>query len=160
MAEGTVLQTMSGATLAISVTLPATYDASGYGATGMTYTTIGQVEDFGEHGGQANVSTFVAVGDGVIQKFKGAVDYGSLNLVLGCLPSDSGQDLIESAFASKNRYSVKLTYPARTGESTGEIHYLDVLVSKRLWQDGSVDNVRKLSTTLDVCRAPVVVAGT
>jgi len=159
MAEGTVLQTLAGATLALSASLPATYDAAGYGATGVAFTTVGHVEDFGEHGGQKSVSTFTAVGDGVVQKFPGSVDYGDLNLVLGCMPSDAGQDLIETAFASKNRYSAKIAYPARTGESTGEIHYLDVLVTKRVWQDGSVDNVRKLTTTLAICRAPVVVAG-
>lgn len=160
MAEGTVLQTMSGATLGISATLPATYDAAGYAATAMVYTTAGSVEDFGEHGGTANVSRFVAVADAVVQKFKGAVDYGSMNLMLGCMSSDTGQDLIDTAFASKNRHSVKISYPLRTGESTGEIHYLDVLVTKRTWQDGSVDNVRKVSVTFEVCRAPVVVAAT
>ena len=159
MAEGTVLQTMAGATLSLSASLPATYDAAGYGATGVTFTAVGQVEDFGEHGGEAQVSTFTGVGDKTVQKFKGSVNYGALNLVLGCMPSDAGQDLIEAAFAGDSRYSAKIAYPARTGESTGEIHYLDVLVTKRVWQDGSVDNVRKLATTLEICRAPVVVAG-
>lgn len=159
MAEGTVLQTMSGATLAISASIPATYDAAGYGATGVAFTTVGHVENYGEHGGDANVSTFTAVNDGVVQKFKGSINYGALNLTLGCMSSDAGQDLIDTAFASRNRYSVKISYPARTGESTGEIHYLDVLVTRRTWQDGSVDDVRKLSATFEVCRAPVVVAG-
>lgn len=158
MAEGTVLQTMSGATLGISASLPATYDAAGYAA--LTYTTAGSVEDFGEHGGSANVSRFVAVNDSVVQKFKGSIDYGSMNLTLGCMSSDTGQDLIDAAFASRNRYSVKVTYPTRTGESTPEIHYLDVLVVKRTWQDGSVDSVRKVAVTFEVCRAPVVVAAT
>lgn len=160
MSEGTVLQTMSGATLGISASLPATYDASGYGATSITYTTVGSVEDFGEHGGQAQVSNFVAVADGVVQKFKGSIDYGSMNVMLGQVSSDAGQDLIDTAFASKNRYSIKVTYPSRTGESTAEIHYLDALVTKRAWQDGAVDNVRKVSVTLEICRAPVVVAAT
>lgn len=160
MAEGTVLQTLAGATLALSANLPATYDASGYGATAVVFTTVGHVEDFGEHGGEANVSQFIAVSDGVVQKFKGATNYGALNLMLGCMSSDTGQDLIDTAFGSKNRYSLKVTYPVRTSEATGEIHYLDILVVKRVWQDGSVDNVRKLSATFEVCRAPVVVAAT
>jgi hypothetical protein len=36
----------SGTTYAITATLPATYDAAGYGATTITYTTIGKVESF------------------------------------------------------------------------------------------------------------------
>lgn len=158
MAEGTVLQTMSGATLGISASLPATYDATGYNA--LTFTSVGHVEDFGEHGGEKQVSTFVAVADSVVQKFPGAINYGSLALMLGCMSSDAGQDLIDAAFASRNRYSVKVTYPLRTGEATAEIHYLDVLVVRRTWQDGSVDNVRKLAATFEICRAPVVVAAT
>lgn len=160
MAEGTILQTLAEATIAISASLPATYDAAGYAASGITYTAIGQVEQYGNHGATTAVSTFTAVADGVKQKFKGSVDYGTMNLMLGYLPSDGGQDIIEAAVASKNRYSVKISYKARTGESTGEIHYLDVLVTKREWQDGSVDDVRKLSVDFDICRAPVVVAGT
>lgn len=159
MAEGTVIQTLSGASLSLSASLPPTYDAAGYGGTTMTYTAIGSVEDFGEHGGQAQVSNFIAVDDGVVQKIKGSVNYGSMNITCGQVSSDGGQDLIDTAFASKNRYSAKIAYPARTGETTGEIHYLDVLVTQRVWVDGSADNVRKLKATFEICRAPVRVAG-
>ena len=160
MAERTVLQTVAGTTVAISASLPATYHAAGYGATGMTYTAVGSIEDVGEHGGSAAVSEFVGVGDAVVQKFKGPKNYGSMALMLGQMSSDTGQDLIDTAFESQSRYSVKLTYPLGTGEATGEIHYLDVLVTRRTWQDGAAANVRKLAVTFEVCRAPVVVAAT
>lgn len=160
MAEGTTIQTLSGATIAISASLPATYDSSGYGATSITYTAIGNVEDMGEHGGNAQVTEFTPVDTGVVQKIKGSINYGSMSLMVGQVSSDAGQDIIDAAFASKNRYSVKIAYPVKTGETTGEIHYLDVLVTKRVWQDGSANTVRKLSATFEVCRAPVVVAGT
>ena len=160
MAERTVLQTMSGATIGISATLPATYDAAGYGATAMVYSTIGQIEDHGSHGVKSNIVTFAAVADAVLQKYKGVKDYGTETIVVGCLPSDAGQDIAEAAAESQNRYSVKITYPARTGESTGEIQYLDVLVTKREYQDGAADAIRKLSVTFEVCRKPVVVAAT
>ena len=160
MAEGTVLHTMSGATLAISASLPATYNAAGYGASGITYTTVGEVEDFGEHGGEKAVSTFTGVGDSVVQSFPASINYGALSVIVGHLPSDSGQDLVNTAFSSRNRHSLKITYATRTGESTPEIHYLDVLVTKRVWQDGQVDNVRRVSITFAVCRATVVVDAT
>lgn len=160
MSERTILQTMSGAALAISATIPATYDAAGYGATGIVYTEVGQVEDFGEHGVEAALSTFTAVKDSTVQKIKGAKDYGMKSFVLGNLPSDAGQDIIETAVESTNRYSVKITYPLGQGESTAEIHYLDVLVMKRRWQDGAVGNVRKIAADMAVCRKPTVVAAT
>jgi hypothetical protein len=160
MAEGTVLQTMTGTTVALSATLPATYDAAGYQATGTTYTTLGVVESVGPHGGSKNVATFTPVADGVVQKFAGSINYGTLALTLGYLPSDSGQDLIDTAFGSTSRYSVKLTDPSRTGESTPEYRFLDVLVVQREWQDGGADDIRRLNVTFEICRAPVRVAAT
>ena len=160
MAERTVLQTMSGATIGISATLPATYDAAGYGATAMVYSTIGQIEDHGSHGVKSNIVTFAAVADAVLQKYKGVKDYGTQTLMVGCLPSDAGQDIAEAAAESQNRYSVKITYPVGTGESTPEIHYLNVLVGSFEWQDGSVDNILKVSMDFAICRKPVVVPAT
>lgn len=159
MAERTAVQTMSGAVLSISATLPATYDAAGYGATAVSYTVVGEVESFGEHGATANVATFTPVSTAVTNKLKGAINYGTKSFVLGALPSDAGQDIIETAVTSKLHYSVKIAYPAGAGETTGEIQYLDVLVTRRVWQDGSVDDVRKLAVDMEVCRAPVLVAG-
>lgn len=159
MSERITNQTMLGAVLSISASLPATYDAAGYGATAVAYTAVGEIENFGDHGVTANVAKFTPVASGVVQKLKGSKDYGTLNLILGNLPSDAGQDIIEAAVESTNRYSVKIAYPPGAGEATGEIHYLDVLVTKRVWQDGSVDDVRKLAVDLEVCRKPVVVAG-
>ena len=160
MSERSTLQTQSGATLAISASLPATYDAAGYGATAMSYTTAGQVENFGNYGVRANVSTFTAIADAVVQKFKGSKNYGNATFTLGYLPSDAGQDIIETAVESQNRYSVKITYPLGAGESTNEIHYLDVLVTAREFQGGTADEVRKLSVDFAICRKPVIVAAT
>ncbi len=160
MAERTSIQTLSGATLAISASLPATYDASGYGATGITYTLVGEIEDFGSHGVRKNIVEFTNVADSVVQKLAGAKNYGTKSLMLGNVPSNAGQDIIETAVESTAHYSVKVTYPLGAGESTNEIHYLDVLVASREYQDGSVDGVRKLAVDLAICRKPVVVAAT
>lgn len=160
MTERTTVQTLLGATIAISASRPATYDAAGYGATGMTYTTIGQVENYGTHGLKAQVNTFTPVATGDTTKLKGSKDYGQMAMVLGCLPSDSGQDLLKTASASTSRYSIKLTYPVGEGESTGEIHYLEVLVSSFENVDGDANAVRKVNTTLELCRAPVIVDAT
>jgi hypothetical protein len=158
MPERSTLQTMSGAVLAISANVPASYNQAGY--TALSYTPVGEIENYGNHGASAGVSTFTPVASGVTAKFKGSKNYGTMNLVLGALPSDLGQDIIEAAIESNNRYSVKITYPAGAGETNGEIHYLDVLVTKREWQDGSVDDVRKIAVDFEICRKPVVVNAT
>lgn len=159
MAEGTVLQTMSGATVAICATLPDTYDAAGYQSTDLVFSNIGQVETHGNHGATANVATFTAVADAIVQKFKGSKNYGTMNLVVGALPSDAGQDIAEAAMESQNRYSVRIAYPLRTGEATPEYHFLDVLVTRFEWQDGSVDDLRRVNIDFEVCRKPIVVGG-
>ena len=53
-----------------------------------------------------------------------------------------------------NHYSVCITYPDT------EKHYLDVLVSKYEYADGSVDSTREINCTLEICRAPVIIAAT
>lgn len=152
MAAHTTVVTNSGTTLAISAGLPATYDAAGYGATTITYTTVGEVEDHGSHGVTSNVITFITVDTAVVSKAKGSKNYGTKSIMLGNIAGNAGQVICKAASESNNHYSVKVTY------ADGEIHYMDVLVSSYQYQDGSVDANRKISMTLDLCRAPVIVA--
>ena len=152
MAARTVVGTISGATLAISASLPATYDASGYGATTITYTTIGEVENFGNHGVTATITEFTPIATAVVAKMKGSKNYGTMSMALGSIPSDAGQAIITTASESTAHYSAKLTYP------DNEIHYLDVLVAKDEYQDGSVNDAMKRSVDFAICRAPVIVA--
>lgn len=160
MAEGTILQSMAGTVLAVCATLPVTYDAAGYADTDLVFTAVGEIEDHGGHGVQANVLQFTAVDDAIVQKFKGSKNYGTKQLVLGNIPSDSGQDILAAAAESNNRYSIKITYPLRQGEVTNEVHYLDALITSFSYQDGPVDSLRKINVGLEICRAPVIVAAT
>jgi hypothetical protein len=160
MTARTTTQTMLGATLSISASLPATYDATGYGATAMTYTEIGQVENFGNHGENAQVSNFVPVKTGVVFKHKGSRDYGKMSVMFGDVPADAGQVICETASGSQAHYSLKIVYPLGDGEATNAKHYLDVIVTKAETQDGDVNAVRKYGVDFDICRVPVKVAAT
>lgn len=152
MAERTVIESMAGAVLAISASLPTTYDAAGYTDTDLIFTAVGEVENYGNHGMTAAVTPFTPVDTSVVTKVKGSKDYGSMQITLGCLPSDAGQDIIETASESNNHYSVRITYPDTSK------HYLDVLVSKFENVDGSVNDVRKISVQFEVCRKPIIIA--
>lgn len=160
MTARTNIQSTSGAVLSISAARPVTFDAAGYGDTDLTFTAVGEIEDHGSHGVQAQVITFTNVADAIVQKLKGSKDYGQKNLVLGHVPSDAGQVILAAAAESQNRYSAKITYPLGDGEVTPEIHYMDVLVVSREFQDGSVNNVRKVAVGLALCKKPVEVAAT
>ena len=148
----TVVQSISGATLAISATLPATYDQAGYESTDLVYTAIGEIENYGNHGVTATITEFVQVDTAVVAKIKGSKNYGMMALAVGSIPGDAGQAILETAAESNSHYSCKLSYP------DGEVHYLDVLVAKKEYQDGSVNDVSRLAVDLAICRKPVVVA--
>jgi hypothetical protein len=151
MAAHTAAASFTDTTYAISAGLPATYDASGYGATTITYTTIGKVESFPEFGSERQINEFEPI-NGAVEYLKGTARYGSGDMVMADVPADAGQVILKAADASANHYSMKITYP------DGEIHYLDVLVSKwKLTQAGS-GQVMKRTAGINVCKAPVVVA--
>ncbi len=160
MTARTNIQSLSGAALALSANRPVTFDSVGYADTDLTWTTVGEVENFGNHGMNAQIIEFTAVADAIVQKLKGSKNYGTMQLVLGNIPANTGQILVATASESQNRYSARITYPLGDGEVTPEIHYLDVLVASREVQDGSVNDVRKLAVALAVCKKPIEVSAT
>lgn len=139
------------ATYAISATLPATYDAAGYAATTITYTTIGKVESFPEFGPDQGINEFVPIA-GDVEYTKGKTRYGNGPMVVGDLPADAGQVIVKAAAASSNHYSIKVTY------ADGEVHYLDVLVAGWKLNSASEGQHLKRTAQLQLCRAPVIVA--
>lgn len=151
MTQRTIINSAAGATLAISASLPATYDAAGYGATTIAYTLVGEVENYGSHGVTATITEFTPIDTSVVAKVKGSKNYGTKSLTLGSIPGNAGQVILKAASESTSRYSVKITYPDTS------IHYMDVLVSKYEQQDGAVNDIQKISCDLAICRAPVIV---
>lgn len=149
MVARTDISGLLGATLAVSASLPATYDAAGYAA--LTYTTVGEVESFGNHGATSVVTTHLPVATGVTAKVKGAIDYGKKSFVMGSIPVDGGQVILDAASKSRAHYSIKITY------ADTSVHYLDVLVSKFDRQDGATNDVMKVAVDCDVCRVPIIV---
>ncbi len=152
MTARSVVEALAGATLAICATLPDTYDQTGYESTDLVFTPVGEIENYGNHGVNATISTFIPVDTAVVAKVKGSKDYGNMALMIGNLPSDAGQAIVKTASESNAHHSVKITYP------DGIVHYLDVLVHKFEYQDGSVNDVQKISVEFAVCRKPVEVA--
>lgn len=151
MAAHTAAASFTDTTYAICATLPATYDADGYAATGLTYTTIGKVESFPEFGSQRNVAEFRPI-SGAVEKSKGSPNYGGGPMVMADVPADAGQVIVKAAEASANHYSIKITYP------DGEVHYLDVLVASWRLTQAAEGGFMKRTADLQLCKAPVVVA--
>lgn len=151
MTAHTSTASFTDTTYAISASLPATYDAAGYGATTITYTLIDRVESFPEFGATREINKFTPI-KGAIEYSKGVAEYGSGPMVMADMPADPGQVILKAADASANHYSMKITYP------DGEIHYLDVLVSSWQMSQAASSQFMKRTATINVCKAPVVVA--
>ena len=151
MAAHSAAASFTDTTYAISAGLPATYDAAGYAATTITYTTIGRVESFPEIGATREVNKFTPI-SGAVEYLKGTAEYGSGDMVLADMPTDVGQVIAKAAAASSAHYSMKITYP------DGEVHYLDVLVSSWKLSQAQSGGVMKRTATISVCKEPVVVA--
>jgi len=160
MTAPTVVQSLTGAVLSISATLPDTYDAAGYQSTDIIWTAVGQIEDHGAHGGTKTITEFIPVDTGDVAKVGGSINWGNKSLMLGNLAGDAGQILLRTALANRNtHYSFKIVY-SDTGATTPETHFLDALVAKFENQDGSANSVRKAAVDLAICRQPVIVAPT
>lgn len=153
MTAHTDVATHTAATYAISAGLPATYDAAGYAATTITYTSIGKMAKFPTYGSRRAVTNFPMISEG-IAKIKGAADYGGGDLMMADVPADAGQVILKAAEISSNHYSLKITY------ADGEVHYMDVLVHAWELSEGAEGAAMARTAAVAICRAPVVVAAT
>ena len=151
MPAHTAVASHTDAIYAVSASLPATYDAAGYGATTITYTVIGKVSDFLMYGSSRNINEFIPI-TGAVEFTKGAPRYGNGDMLMGDIPADVGQVILKAAEASSNHYSLKITYPDT------EVHYLDIIVAAWTLSAGKEGLPMIRTATIGVCKAPVVVA--
>lgn len=120
MAASTTSFSSAGTTLHIDDALPATFDSTGYAA--LTWTAGGEVVNMGEFGAVYSLITQELLASRVVKKFKGNVNYGSLQLELGRAPGDAGQVLLIAGLASDASYSFKVTLQDGTKQYfTGKI---------------------------------------
>lgn len=112
--------TQNGTTLGTSATLPATYDAGGYGA--LTFTGIGEVIDFGELGKVYTVVASQVVGRDYPEKKKGTYDIPDVTLTVASQTADAGQVLVKAALDAVASYSFQLALPSGdTASFTGKV---------------------------------------
>ena len=114
------VSTSAGSTLKISAGVPATFNVAGYAA--LTYTTIGEITNFGEFGREFTLVTHNPVANRGTVKFKGSFNEGALTLQLGLDTDDAGQILAKTASGSDNNYAFELT------TQNGDIYYFQAQV--------------------------------
>jgi len=114
------VSSMNGATIGISATLPATYNAAGYAA--LTFTNIGEVLDIGELAKTYNLITHQTVGRNYPEKIKGTFDIPNVTLTIGKIAADGGQVALQTALAASSSYAFVITLPSgSSGSFTGKV---------------------------------------
>jgi len=136
------VNTALGATLKISASTPATYDAAGYAA--LSYTKIGSVENIGAVGVTQEIVTFTDLETGILQKFKGTKDGGSPSLTIAQDTDDAGQILLKTALASQSAYSTLLTFP------NGDKFYFMSMITSMPVTVGGANDIPKVECTLAI----------
>jgi hypothetical protein len=108
MASGA--QTTAGSTIALSASLPTTYDDNiTTGFPSLTYTLVGDVTEIGEVGKEYNLVTHNPIGDRKTYKFKGNYNNGSQSLSMASVPTDAGQIILLAAVSSDTSISAVVT---------------------------------------------------
>lgn len=138
------VKTAAGTVIALSASTPATFDAAGYAATGMTYTAIGEIVDGGSHGRSYATVTHNPIGSRGTQKFKGSYNEGTKTLQLALDSDDAGQIMLKTALAADADYSFKVTYPG------GDVDYFQAKVMSYVKATSSVDSVVSATVGLEI----------
>jgi len=105
-----------GGFLSVSAATPATFDAAGYVA--LTFTEVGEASEIPEFGAVHEVVRFTPLKTGIVNKFHGGKDFGSITIPMGLDTADAGQIILLAALASKAAISFRET------RSDGSIRYV------------------------------------
>lgn len=134
-------------------------DATAYAA--LTWTAIGEVENLGTFGDVANLITFTAISDSRVRKMKGSYNAGSMEVVCGRDPLDTGQAALVTASGTKYTYNFRVTANDKLdANDTNSIWYFGAKVMSGAVNLGSVDDVTKLNATLEIDTAITYVVAT
>lgn len=142
--------TASGTKFYIGSQVTDAVDTAGEFAS-QTWTEIKNVETFGEFGDESSAVTFSSVGDGRVQKAKGARDAGSLAVTVGLVPDDAGQLAIIAAEGTNKNYAFKMELPdAPTDQFTNTVNYFRGLVMSKRLNVGGNDNVLRRTFNIGI----------
>lgn len=133
----------TGTCISFSAAHPATLTEAGF--TALTWTPSGEITNMGELGGTAEVAKFTTVCDGKVNKRIGPMDSGSQNLEMAFVRGNAAQTILETAFASRAKVSVKVVYPGGA-----DIDYYEAYVASQKRRIGGATDLLALNATLEI----------
>ena len=134
--------TSAGTDISISSALPATYDATAFGA--LTWVSIGEVTELGEFGRVYNIVKLNLLKDRRTVKRKGSYDDGTIAAQMARVPDDAGQTILVAAVNSDNSYSVKVTL------QDGTKFYFSAQISSYTTNVGNVDQITAATVNFEI----------
>ena len=141
------VQTLVETTISVSATLPATYDAAGYGA--LTFTAVGQVTDWTAGGQVYNVVTSNPIAQRSTDKYKGTYNNGADTITVNRDDDDAGQVIILAALTDDADYAFEVTYQDGTIDYfTGKVVSFDTVA-------GGADSIVQKTISLERTRSTV-----
>jgi len=141
------VQTLVETTISVSASLPATYDAAGYGA--LTFTAVGQVTDWTAGGQVYNVVTSNPIAQRSTDKYKGTFNNGTDSITVNRDDDDAGQVIILAALTDDADYAFEVTYQDSTIDYfTGKVVSFDTVA-------GGADSIVQKTIQLERTRSTV-----
>lgn len=137
-------QTALGLTLAVSAGEPATYDIAGFAA--LTFIDVGDVETVPEFGGSSQVIEFINITTGLVQKFKGSFNAGSLSVNLGRDITDVGQIVLKDGAVPTDNTVHSFSFT----ETGGDIIYVTGIVTSYTVNYSDANSVTKATVVLEL----------
>lgn len=126
-----------------------------------TYVEVGEVEDLGEFGDEAELVTFASLSDSRMQKLKGVRDAGNMAVVVGMDDSNAGQDAMVAAEQDTLDYNFKVVLnDKQTVSGTPSEHYFRGKVMSRRTAVGSANNVVRQNFTVAINSAVLSIDAT
>ena len=147
----------AGTILRVAADSPGTYDDDAVtGFPSLTYTEVGEVTDFGEFGGTAEIITHIPVKENFVVKRKGAKNYGAMSIQLGRDATDAGQILLQAGFDGAQEFTV---HSVEMETPDGNFLYFTGMVSSFTYNAGSANQIFGGSVAFELDNKPLPVAG-
>ena len=144
----TAVQTLAGTTLALSSSLPSTFDLNAMtGYPSLSWTTVGEVTDLPEFGKSYNLVTHLPVAGRQIEKFKGSYNNGTLTVTMARDDNDTGQaEVLSTGIDSDNSYAFRVQYQDATED------YFTAKIMSFTSVGGGADSIVNRVMTLELDR--------
>lgn len=126
-----------------------------------SYIEVGEVEDLGEFGDTAEEVNFTALANRRVRKFKGSFNAGTMTVVAGSDPADTGQAALLAAFATDFDYNfkVQLNDEVTEGGTPTTLYFRGKVMDKRR-NVGQVNNIVRQNFAVGINSEILEVAAT